>query len=134
MDTRFLCFHVVRSGIHVGEYRKMVVQDSPRPPSISELHSFVGLPKFLRRFEKEYSRIAAPLTNLTQKRRGMNHWNSSCDAKFHELNWKLFTSPTMQANDSKKGFRSHVDAFKLAVGGPLTQLDSNGHEDPIEYF
>ena len=49
----------------------------PRPTTITEVRSFLGLTSYYKRFVKDFSKIAAPLTRLTQKNIKFN-WTDRC--------------------------------------------------------
>lgn len=132
-ETEFLGLRVGRNGISIGEDRKKLVKDWPRPKSISELRSFVELLQFFRRFIHQFSEIAAPLTNLTRKNHSIRDWDSGCDAAFRNLKERLMNAPIMRAPDWALPFRCHIEASQLAVGGTLTQVTKNG-EHAISYF
>ncbi|XP_027062028.1 uncharacterized protein [Coffea arabica] len=51
-------------GIHVDEEKIKSIQEWPTPTSVSDVRSFHGLASFYRRFVKDFSTIAAPLTAL----------------------------------------------------------------------
>ena len=38
-----------------------------KPKSVFEIRSFLGLAGYYRRFSKDFSRLAAPMTRLTRK-------------------------------------------------------------------
>ena len=53
--------------IQVDPKKIEAVADWPRPTTIIEIRSFLGLASYYRRFVKDFSKIAVPLTRLTQK-------------------------------------------------------------------
>lgn len=133
-ETEFLGLIVGRDGIKIGEERKRLIQEWPVPKNITELRSFLGLVQFFRRFVKDFSKIATPLTNLTRKHSHIGNWNEECEAAFNFLKESLTSSPIMAAPDWSRPFRCHTDACQFAVGGTLTQLDDAGREHAISYF
>lgn len=132
-ETEFLGLMVGRNGITIGEDRKKLVKEWPIPKTITELRSFLGLAQFFRRFIRNFSHKAAPLTNLTRKNGSIRQWNTECHEAFNALKKSLVSAPIMQAPDWSKSFRCHIDASQLAVGGTLPQ--SNGDDEHvISYF
>lgn len=133
-EVEFLGLIVGKHGIRIGEDRTDAVRLWPKPSSITELRSFIGLLQFFRRFIKGFSEIAAPLTNLTRKGIGIAKWDKRCDEVFQEMKDKLSSAPILVPANWNKPFRCHTDASQFSIGGTLTQLDSNGHDRVIAYF
>lgn len=133
-ETEFLGLKVGKDGIKIGKERKKLVRDWPKPTNISELRGFIGLLQFFRRFIRNFSALAAPITHLTRKGRGIKEWDEECAKAFGNLKELLVQSPIMIDPNWSRPFRCHTDASQLAVGGSLTQLDEHGDERVISYF
>ena len=56
------------SGVSVDPEKVKAVMSWERPKSVFEIHSFLGLAGYYRRFIKDFSRLAALMTRLTLKK------------------------------------------------------------------
>ena len=54
------------SGVSVDLEKVEVVMSWERPKSVFEIHSFLGLVGYYKRFIENFSRLAAPMTRLTR--------------------------------------------------------------------
>ncbi|GJR04645.1 hypothetical protein Tco_0527629 [Tanacetum coccineum] len=66
-EVQFLGHVVNRDGIHVDPSKVESVKNWKTPESSTEIRSFLGLAGYYRRFIENFSKIAKPLTLLTQK-------------------------------------------------------------------
>ncbi|XP_070007866.1 uncharacterized mitochondrial protein AtMg00860-like [Nicotiana sylvestris] len=93
-SVAFLGYVVSREGIKVDPKKIEAVQSWPRPISVIEIKSFLGLAGYYRRFVQGLSSIASPLTRLTQKDAPF-HWSDDCEASFQKLKTALTTTPVL---------------------------------------
>ena len=65
------------SGVSMDPEKVEAVMSWERPKSVFEIRSFLGLDGYYRRFIKDLSRLAAPMTRLTRKVVRFD-WNDRC--------------------------------------------------------
>lgn len=54
-------------GIQVNPEKFSAIEEWPKPKSVRDFKSFLGLSNFFQRFKKQFSEIAYPLSNQTRK-------------------------------------------------------------------
>ena len=62
----YLGFEVGSDGIHTSPEKVKAVLDWPRPQSVHDVRSFLGLASYYHKFIKGFSQLAKPMTDLTR--------------------------------------------------------------------
>ena len=82
-----------------------------QPKNITYIKSFLGLAGYYRRFIKNFSKIAKPMTELLKN--GVPFvWSGKCAASFQELKSKITTTPVLTLPDIRKDFVVYCDASR----------------------
>ncbi|CAN4096853.1 unnamed protein product [Withania somnifera] len=88
----FLGHVVSKAGIKVDPTKIRAIRDWPRPTTVFEIHSFVGLAGYYQHFVEGFSSIIAPLTKLTRKD-VIFQWFEDCELSFTKLKDLLTSVP-----------------------------------------
>ncbi|GKA76420.1 putative reverse transcriptase domain-containing protein [Tanacetum coccineum] len=119
-EVQFLGHVVNRDGIHVDPSKIESVKNWKTPESPTEIRSFLGLAGYYRRFIENFSKIAKPLTLLTQKNKTYV-WGNEQDEAFRILKEKLCNAPVLALPDGPDDFVVYCDASKQGFGCVLMQ-------------
>ncbi|GJX19260.1 putative reverse transcriptase domain-containing protein [Tanacetum coccineum] len=79
------------------------------PTTPSEVRSFLGLARYYRRFIENFSKIAKPLTSLTQKNQKYE-WGEKQEKAFKTLKDNLCNAPILSLPDGVEYFVIYCDA------------------------
>ena len=131
-EVAFLGHRIGADGLRVAPDKISSVQQWPKPKNVSDVRSFLGLANFYRRFVRDYSRIALPLTELTKEATAWQ-WGANQQRAFDELKAALCSPPVLLVPDSTRPFVLNCDACKYAIGATLQQDHGNGLQ-PVAYF
>ena len=106
----------------------------PVPETKKQLHSFLGLASYYRRYIPNFSTIALPLTDRTGKKYSNKvKWTDECDIAFQTLKDKLSSFPVLHLPKFSKPFTLQVDASQRGTGAVLCQQGEDSSEHPILY-
>jgi hypothetical protein len=144
-ETKF-CGHIVGNGqVKVMKEKIKAIHDWPRPRNVHEVRQFLGLASYYRRFVRNFSQIALPLTDLLKVgeerikrakefkyRRVL--WNAGHQTSFQRLKLALTKAPILIQVDPSKPFTVETDASDFAVGACLSQHGSDGKLHPVAYM
>ena len=98
-EIDFLGLVIGKQGIRVNKKKVEILRTWPKPISLTDLRSFLGLLQFFRRFIPNVAKVAAPLTDLTKKDRGVQKWDEQCDEAFEKLKTAITSAPILVAPD-----------------------------------
>nr|GEZ56929.1 putative reverse transcriptase domain-containing protein [Tanacetum cinerariifolium] len=107
-------------GIHVDPTKIEFVKDWASPKSLTEIHQFLGLTGYYQRFIEGFSKIAKPMTKLTQKKVKFE-WGDKQKAWFQLLKQKLCSAPILALPEGSEDFIVYYDASNKGLGAELMQ-------------
>ncbi|KAI3676199.1 hypothetical protein L1987_85800 [Smallanthus sonchifolius] len=119
-QVAFLGHVVCADGIMMDPVKIEAITKWPRPTSVTEIRSFLGLAGYYRRFVEGFSIIALPLTQL--QRKGVKYtWNDDREKSFEELKKRLVSAPILTLPSGSGGYQVYSDASKKGLGCVLMQ-------------
>ncbi|KAJ0800591.1 putative nucleotidyltransferase, Ribonuclease H [Helianthus annuus] len=121
-EVHFLGHVVNKDGIHVDPSKVDSIRNWPAPRTPTEIRQFLGLAGYYRRFIKDFSKIAQPLTLLTQK--GVVYrWGNTQETAFQYLKDRLCSAPILSLPEGTDDFVVYCDASIQGLGCVLMQRD-----------
>ncbi|GJZ07702.1 putative nucleotidyltransferase, ribonuclease H [Tanacetum coccineum] len=115
--------HVIDSqGIHVDPAEIEAVKNWESPTTPIEIRQFLGLAGYYRRFIKYFSKIAKPLTELTQKNKKYISGENQ-ESVFQLLKQKLCEAQILALLEGNYGFVVYCDASHPGLGAGLMQRE-----------
>ncbi|GBG77256.1 hypothetical protein CBR_g23584 [Chara braunii] len=84
----YLGHEISTDGLRSDDAKVASIRDWPKPQTITEVRSFLGMTGYYRPFVKNYSIIASPLTDLTRLDTPWE-WTEECEAAFRKLKYAL---------------------------------------------
>ncbi|GBN63771.1 Retrovirus-related Pol polyprotein from transposon 297 [Araneus ventricosus] len=122
--------HVVEDGkIFPSTLKTKVVLNFPEPANLKQIHSFLGLTGYFRKFIPKYSTIARPLSDLLMKDRKFKFGEEE-RISFNQLKLMLAEKPVLIIYNPNYETELHTDASLEGYGAVLMQKspdDKNFH-------
>ncbi|XP_023208460.1 retrotransposon-like protein 1, partial [Xiphophorus maculatus] len=130
----FLGFILESGRVKPDPGRIRAVLEWPTPASRKQLQRFLGFANFYRRFIRNFSQTAGPMTCLTSTKSQFS-WTPEADAAFSVLKQKFADAPVLIQPDPAQQFTVEVDASDSGVGAVLSQVLPSDHKlHPCAFF
>ena len=123
----FLGFILSKGRLLTDPKKTQVVRDWPQPSSVKEVQRFIGFANFYRKFIRNFSAVAAPMTDLTKKKSGSFKWSPEAERAFRELKVRFSSAPILTLPDPSL-------PFVVEVGAVLSQRLADGKLHPCAFF
>jgi len=91
-EIEFLGLIIGPNGVEMDPSKVEGITNWPTPTKVKEVQLFLGLANFYHRFVKDFSKIAAPLHNLTRKDQKWE-WDAVHQKAFDELKARFTKKP-----------------------------------------
>ncbi|WVZ84497.1 hypothetical protein U9M48_031526 [Paspalum notatum var. saurae] len=119
-EISFLGHILSKKGVAVDPSKVEDVLNWKQPETVTEIRSFLGLAGYYRRFIKDFSKTAKPMTSLTKKNTKYL-WDPKCEEAFTSLKKSLTSAPVLAQLDVTKPFDVYCDASGNGLGCVLMQ-------------
>lgn len=148
-EVRFLGYIVSAKGIQMESDRIEAIKSWPEPRNVKDIQVFIGFANFYRRFIEGFNKKTAPLTSLIKdpsKKCGKHFFKANhlaiensfltaeARASFHLFKNAFTKAPILQHFNHSLPARVETNASGGAIGGILTQQDSEGRWYPCAYY
>jgi len=131
-EVEFLGHIVGRDGVRMMEDKVKAVEEWPTPTSVTHVRAFLGTAGYYRKFIKDFSAIAAPLSNLTKESQKFE-WDPGAETAFRQLKAAMVRGPILVLPDPNLPYVINTDASGFAVGAVLQQDQGKGLQ-PIAFL
>ncbi|GBM01726.1 Retrovirus-related Pol polyprotein from transposon 297 [Araneus ventricosus] len=131
-EVTYLGHIISAEGVKTDLGKIKAVVDWPRPETVHDLRSFLGLFTYYRRFVTNFSTIARPLHKLTQAKSNFN-WTEECENSFNSLKQAL-TTPILTYPRTDKDFILDTDASNEGIGALLSHNIGNEEQHFHHYL
>ena len=119
--VEFLGYVIGANGVEMSPEKVKAILEWETPKTVTDVRSFLGFANFYRRFVEGYSRIAIPLTHLTNEKVPWN-WDERCQEAFDSLKARFSSAPILKHFDPELQTVLETDASDFAISGILSQF------------
>lgn len=121
--VEYLGYIIENGTVKPSEAKTKAVMHFPKPQSSKEIHSFIGLTGYFRKFIPNYATIARPLTNLLKDNIPFI-FGAEEEKAFNELKMTLSKEPILKLYKAGSETELHTDASRIGLGAILFQKDA----------
>lgn len=119
-EVAYLGHIISNKGISPNPDKIKALENYPTPQNPKQIKQFLGLIGYYRRFIKDFSKFAKPLTSLLKKDT-LFLWTDEHESSFKHFKNILTKEPILQYPDFSEEFILTTDASNYAIGAILSQ-------------
>lgn len=126
--------HTIENGTVRSSVDKIdAVMNFPEPKTLKQLHSFIGLSSYFRKYIKDFAAIASPLTNLLKKNQTFQFTEDEKEA-FNILKHRLCNQSVLKIYHPDLPTELHIDASLHAHSAiHMQRSPDDGELHPVYY-
>jgi transposase InsO family protein len=121
--------------------RQATIRELPKPQTVTQLRSFLGLANYFRDFVEGYAKITLPLyayLSGNPKKKQPIAWSEESSKAFDEVKHALVNTPRLYhlvppEDEDDNSIQLYTDASNYAIGGAIFQV-VNGEKRPIVFM
>ncbi|VDL83076.1 unnamed protein product [Nippostrongylus brasiliensis] len=129
----FLGHEISFDAYRPAERNTKAIKELPRPTTVKDVKTFIGMANFFRKFIRNFASIAAPLYDLCKDKSSFE-WTPEREEAFLAIKEALVSRPCL-AFPRNCEFILHTDGSKTAVGAALLQEQADSKKlAAVGYF
>ena len=132
-EINYLGYCVSKQGVRPSEDHIEAIRNYPIPGNARELHRFVGLPSYFRRFIPRFSVLSKPIQDLLKEKTEYKFGVAENEA-FETIKQYLMSRPLLAIYSPKADTELHCDASTSGFGAILLQKQDGDRFRPVMYF
>ena len=130
-EMKYLGMIIGNGQVRMDPAKVAAIAEWPIPKNKKEVQKFLGFANYYRRFIKDFSKIAKPLTTLTGNEQWV--WNLNQLSAFEQIKKRICSEPVLTIPIDNAPYRLEADASDYASGAVLSQkINDKWH--PIAYM
>ena len=132
-EVEFLGMIISGKEVKMDPEKLKAIQEWPEPTNLKETQSFLGFTNYYRKFIKDYSRIAEPMTRILKKDK-KEEWGEDQSKAYKELKEQFVPGKVLRHYQPGRETRVGTDASGYAIGAHLEQKDDEGRFRPTVFY
>jgi len=145
-ETKYLGLIVSTDGLRMDPAKVTAIEEWQKPQNIKDVQSFLSFANYYRQFIQKYSKVAAPLTDMTK---GLNkgaaptnlvfEWTPEAQKAFEDLKAAFISEPILKHFDTELPTLVETDANDNVCAAVVSQQHQHPHTGkpvwmPTSYF
>lgn len=131
-SVEYLGHRIDARGVHTSDSKVKTITDTPPPINVTQLRSFLGMISYYAKFIPNLATLLHPLYTLLRANQKWK-WSENCDRAFRKAKALLTEAPILAHYDPECPTILATDASAYGLGAVLSQLNTDGTEQPIAF-